>query len=76
MDSLGVAKPAFSESLSIPAQQIARVVAEGRELTAEQISLIGKTMDYPSIPDYYQPELSDPVKSAYSVWPPGISGNP
>lgn len=63
MDSLGVAKPAFSESLSIPAQQIARVVAEGRALTEDQISLIGKTMDYPSIPDYYQPELSDPVKA-------------
>lgn len=63
MDSLGVEKPAFSESLSIPAQQIARVVAKGRELTEEQISLIGKTLDYPSIPGYYQPELSDPVKA-------------
>lgn len=61
--SLGVADPAFSESLSIPAQQIARVVYEGRELTDEQISLLSKTVDYDSIADYYQPELSDPVKA-------------
>lgn len=62
-DALGVAEPAFSESLSIPAQQIARVVYEGRALTQEQIDLLEKTVDYDSIADYYQPELSDPVKA-------------
>ena len=62
-DALGVAKPAFSESLSIPAQQIARVVYEGRELTQEQIDLLDRTVDYDSIAAYYQPELSDPVKA-------------
>ena len=62
-DALGVAGPAFSESLSIPAQQIARVVYEGRKLTQEQIDLLEKTVDYASIADYYQPELSDPVKA-------------
>ena len=62
-DVLGVAKPAFSESLSIPAQQIARVVYEGRKLTQEQIDLLDRTVDYASIADYYQPELSDPVKA-------------
>lgn len=62
-DALGVAEPAFSESLSIPAQQIARVVYEGRALTQEQIDLLEKTVDYDSIADYYQPELSDPIKA-------------
>ena len=62
-DALGVAEPAFSESLSIPAQQIARVVYEGRTLTQEQIDLLNRTVDYDSIADYYQPELSDPVKA-------------
>ena len=58
-----MAEPAFSESLSIPAQQIARVVYEGRTLTQEQIDLLNRTVDYDSIADYYQPELSDPVKA-------------
>ena len=62
-DAIGVAEPAFSESLSIPAQQIARVVHEGRTLTQEQIDLLNQTVDYDSIADYYQPELSDPVKA-------------
>ena len=61
--ALDVAKPAFSESLSIPAQQIARVVREGRALTQEEIRLLDRTVDYASIADYYQPELSDPVKA-------------
>lgn len=61
--AMGVEMPAFSESLSIPAQQIARVVYEGRELTGEQIELLGRTVDYDSIADYYQPKLSDPVKA-------------
>ncbi len=60
---LKVEQPAFSESLSIPAQQIARVVYEGRKLDPEQIDLLEQTVDYASIADYYQPWLSDPVKA-------------
>lgn len=61
--ALGVEKPAFSESISIPAQQIARVVYEGRKLSEEQIQLLEQTVDYDSIASYYQPELSDPIKA-------------
>lgn len=61
--ALGVEKPAFSESISIPAQQIARVVYEGRELSEEQIQLLEQTVDYDSIASYYQPKLSDPIKA-------------
>lgn len=61
--AMGVEKPAFSESVSIPAQQIARVVYEGRELTEEEIDLLNRTVDYASIASYYQPELADPVKA-------------
>ena len=63
MDAFDVSQPAFSESLSIPAQQIARVVYEGRALSEEQKNLLGKTVEYSAIADYYQPELSDPVKA-------------
>lgn len=63
LNRLQVNEPAFSESLSIPAQQIARVVYEGRSLTEEQADLLGRTVDISAIPQYYQPDLADPVKA-------------
>ncbi len=33
---LDVSDPAFAESLSIPIQQVARVIADGKELTEDQ----------------------------------------
>lgn len=58
-----VAQPHFTESLSIPLQQVARVVTEGRSLTAEQEELIDQVVDISLIPEYYDPVISDPVKA-------------
>lgn len=58
-----VASPHFTESLSIPLQQVARVVTEGRKLTEEQTGLINQVVDVSLIPDYYDPVISDPVKA-------------
>ncbi|MDO4294038.1 MAG: DUF6020 family protein [Eubacteriales bacterium] len=62
-DAFGVERPAFTESLSIPLQQVARVVTEGRALTAGQEELINGVVDVSLIPDYYNPSLSDPIKA-------------
>lgn len=62
-DHFQVAKPHFTESLSIPLQQVARVVTEGRSLTKEQKDLINQVVDVSLIPDYYDPVISDPVKA-------------
>lgn len=62
-DHFQVAKPHFTESLSIPLQQVARVVTEGRSLTEEQKDLINQVVDVSLIPDYYDPVISDPVKA-------------
>lgn len=62
-DHFEVAKPHFTESLSIPLQQVARVVDEGRSLTEEQLALIGQVVDPELIPSYYNPVISDPVKA-------------
>lgn len=62
-DHFGVAKPHFTESLSIPLQQVARVVTEGRSLTEEQEALINQVVDISLIPDYYDPVISDPIKA-------------
>lgn len=63
-DAFEVEHPSFTESLSIPLQQVARVVAEGRPLTQEQETLIDRVVtDSSLIPDYYNPSISDPVKA-------------
>ncbi|MDO4332308.1 MAG: DUF6020 family protein [Eubacteriales bacterium] len=62
-DYFGVTKPHFTESLSIPLQQVARVVDEGRSLTEEQRTLIEQVVDPDLIPSYYNPVISDPVKA-------------
>lgn len=62
-DHFDVAKPHFTESLSIPLQQVARVVTEGRSLTNEQEALIDQVVDVSLIPEYYDPVLSDPIKA-------------
>lgn len=62
-DYFQVAKPHFTESLSIPLQQVARVVTEGRYLTEEQEALIDRVVDADLIPEYYNPVISDPVKA-------------
>lgn len=59
----GVADPHFTESLSIPLQQVARVVTEGRSLSDEQEALINQVVDMSLIPEYYDPVISDPVKA-------------
>lgn len=62
-DAFGVARPHFTESLSIPLQQVARVVCEGRELTAEQEALLNRVAEVSLIPEYYDPIISDPIKA-------------
>ncbi len=63
LDALHVPQPDRIESLSIPAQQIARVVVDGKELTPEQEELLGQIVDIEAIPEAYNEHLSDPIKS-------------
>lgn len=56
----------FTESLSIPLQQIACVVSNGRQLSAEQEMLIDDVVDTSLIPEYYNPVISDPIKALVS----------
>lgn len=52
----------FVESLSIPAQQIARVVSDGLEITEEQTALLNQIISVDSIAVTYDPRISDPIK--------------
>lgn len=62
LEALHVSQPATAEFLSIPLQQIARVVTDGGELTEEQTQLLEKVIDIEKIPHEYKNYLSDPIK--------------
>lgn len=53
----------FVESLSVPVQQIARVLANGESLSQEQADLLEQFMDIEQVPQLYQPDVSDNIKN-------------
>lgn len=59
---LNVAGGDFTESLSVPLQQVARVITDGCELTEEETDLIGRVLDIEEVPQLYTNWLSDPIK--------------
>ncbi len=63
MEAYGVESPDTIESLSIPAQHIARVITDGGELTEEQEELLEKVIEIDKIPETYSAWISDPIKT-------------
>lgn len=62
LSMLNVSGGDYTESLSIPLQQISRVIAEGCELTEEETELISQVLDIEEVPSLYTNWLSDPIK--------------
>lgn len=63
LDALGVSKTDTIEALSIPTQQVARVLDERKdELTEEQRNLLNQIVDIDRVPIYYSEFISNPVK--------------
>lgn len=52
----------YTESLSIPLQQVSRVIADGCALTEEETKLISEVLDIDEVPELYTNWLSDPIK--------------
>lgn len=63
MTWLNVERNNFLEGLSVPMQQIARVIVEDCELTEEETELLSKVVDIDVIPEVYWAQCCDPVKS-------------
>lgn len=59
---LGVSETNLVEAFAVPMQQVARVIAEGRELTAEESYLLGEIFWLDKVPELYNPLTVDPVK--------------
>ncbi len=62
LNRLNVTPPDTIESLSVPAQQIARVIREGRPLTDWETSMLTRIVDLEQVPTSYNPNISDPIK--------------
>ena len=60
---LNVPQPDTIESLSIPSQQIARVIKEGHDLDSWEIEALSDIVDIDKIPSKYDPGYSDPIKN-------------
>jgi len=62
LSALHIVQPDLVESLSIPVQQVARVVYDECELSEGDYALIDKVVDIEQIPELYTDWLSDPIK--------------
>ena len=63
LNLMNIRQPDTVEHLSIPEQQIARLVVEDAELTAEEKKKIEKVMGIEEAKDNYEPYISDPIKA-------------
>lgn len=63
LSSMGVKQPDVVEALSIPIQQIARVIKDHNDFTEEQRDILSKIVDMEAISEAYLPYISDPVKA-------------
>ena len=50
------------ESLSIPIQQVSRVIADGCALSEDDVQLMSAVVDLDEVPSLYQEWISDPMK--------------
>ena len=63
LSGLNVVQPDTVESLSIPLQQVARVVADGGVITDSDREIMEQIIDVDAIKDNYDPIISDPIKN-------------
>ena len=62
LDVLAVTETDFVEAFAVPMQQVARVIASGRELTRQQHALLEEIFVMELIPEKYNPQTVDPIK--------------
>lgn len=63
LEYLNVSQPDTIEALSVPAQQIARVVTDCNDLTNEQRELLNQIIDVDAISSAYRVRISNPIKN-------------
>jgi len=63
LKAMDVAQPNIVESISIPLQQFAKVIVDGKTITPEEKKLFSHIVDIPMIPRVYLNWLADPMKN-------------
>lgn len=62
MTWLNVKRNNFLEGLSVPMQQVARVIVEDCELTDEETEMLSHILDLERVPEVYWAQCCDPIK--------------
>jgi hypothetical protein len=62
LGAMGIEQPDTIEHLSIPAQQIARVITVSNDLTSSERSVLSEVVDIERVPETYVSYTSDPIK--------------
>ena len=62
LDALAVKETDFVEAFAVPMQQVARVIANGRELSQTQYALLEEIFVLEQVPLKYNPQTVDPIK--------------
>ena len=75
MNYYNVVQPDFVESISIPLQEVGRVVAMGKEITDEQQEMLEKVMKTEYIPELYTEYISDNMKELVRANDPDYLAN-
>ncbi len=70
MEHFDVTQPDFIESVSIPLQQVGRVIATGKELTKEQEELLAQSINLEAVPQLYTEYISDNMKELVRTYHP------
>lgn len=61
---LGIYNENFIEGLSVPLQQVARVITNGGELTEEEYQFMDTILNVEEVPELYDEHCVDPIKDA------------
>ena len=75
MNAAGIVQPDFTESLSLPLQQVARVLVSDEELDEKDIRLIDAVIDRTYIHELYAPDFADNIKELVRAGHPDVIEN-
>lgn len=63
LSCLGVSQPDTIEALSVPLQQISKVIVKHNDLENDDMELLGQVVDVSAVSETYSPHISDPMKN-------------
>ena len=72
MNAAGIIQPDFTESLSLPIQQIARVLVQDERLDDKDLELIDAVIDRTYIHELYAPDFADNIKELVRAGHPEV----